>query len=161
MNRLGVALWGAALLAAATVLAKEPGPPPPIALAGAQGQAIDLQRHLVPGKITIFQLFSLYCPSCAYTTPKVERLAREFPDFVLRKIDINRPGVVGADFDSPVARQFELTGIPHFKIYDATGKFRAEGKKAYHQVLTWHWYFVEKQGTRPDPAGKRPVPEED
>ncbi|MBI3890268.1 MAG: thioredoxin family protein, partial [Candidatus Wallbacteria bacterium] len=119
--------------------------PEPVSVIG-KADRIDLSANLVPGKVTIFEFFSHWCPSCATSTPTVERLAREYPDFVLRKIDINREGVVGADFDSPVAQQYGLSAIPHFKIYDSTGKFRAEGREAYHQVLLWHWYFVEKHG---------------
>ncbi len=53
------------------------------------------------------------------------------------KVDINRPGVKGIDWQSPVARQFSLESIPHFKVYGPDGKLQAEGDSAYEMVLGW------------------------
>ena len=43
-------------------------------------------------------------------------------------MDINRPETKGIDWKSPVARQYDMNGIPHFKIYGPDGKLIAEGK---------------------------------
>jgi hypothetical protein len=50
------------------------------------------------------------------------------------KVDINRPDVRGIDWRSPVARQYELNSIPHFKVYGPDGKLQVEGDEAYAVV---------------------------
>ena len=42
------------------------------------------------------------------------------------KVDINRPDMKKIDWQSPVAQQFKLQGIPHFKVYGPDGKLIAE-----------------------------------
>ncbi len=118
-------------------------PPPPVAVVS-HGKEVNLEDHLVAGKITIFEFYNDFCHGCRITTPKIERLVRQTPEFVLRKVDINRPGVGGEDWGSPVARQHAIEATPHFEIYDEEGRFRSRGKAAYDQVLLWHWYFIEK-----------------
>jgi len=58
-------------------------------------------------------------------------------DIAVVKVDINRPGVKGIDWESPVAQQYQLHSIPHFKIYGPDGKLQAEGDAAYDQVQKW------------------------
>ena len=60
--------------------------------------------------------------------------AEKRPDLYVVKVDINRPGVEGIDWQSPVARQFGLEGIPQLKIYSPEGKLQAEGDEARGQV---------------------------
>jgi hypothetical protein len=52
-------------------------------------------------------------------------------------VDINRPGVKGIDWDSPVSLQFNLPSTPQFKIYGPDGKLQAEGRPAYDLVKKW------------------------
>jgi hypothetical protein len=56
-------------------------------------------------------------------------------DIVIVKIDINRSGVTGIDWQSPVARQFKLNSVPHFIVVSPSGKIKFQGKKAYQFVL--------------------------
>jgi thiol-disulfide isomerase/thioredoxin len=98
--------------------------------AGNPGEPIDIAAHLVPGRTVIFDFFSDYCPPCVAIAPQLEKLATIRPEYVIRKIDINRPGRRGIDWGSPVARQYNLDGIPHFKIYDPQGRLSADGEEA-------------------------------
>lgn len=98
------------------------------------GQEINLKDHLVKGKTVVFDFFSEYCPPCRRISPLLEKLDEKRDDVVVVKIDINRPGTRGIDWGSPVARQYELQGIPHFKIFSPEGKLVAEGDQAYDQV---------------------------
>ena len=50
-------------------------------------------------------------------------LAKNNPDIVILKVNINEPG-------SPVARQYGIQAIPVFEVYDGNGKLVAEGKEA-------------------------------
>jgi prepilin-type processing-associated H-X9-DG protein len=101
------------------------------------GEEVNLEDHVVAGKITIFDFYSDYCPPCGRISPKLEELAGRRDDIAVLKVDINRPGKRGIDWQSPVARQFSLRSIPHFIIYDANGRVMAEGREAYGRVREW------------------------
>ncbi len=102
-----------------------------------QGQEVKLADYLVPGKTTVFDFYSEYCPPCRAIAPRLEALHMTRDDIVVVKIDINRPGVKGIDWKSPVARQYKLQSIPHFKVYDPDGNLKAEGDEAYELVTSW------------------------
>jgi len=92
----------------------------------AQGQAVDLADFIVTGKITVFDFTSEYCPPCrAYADP-LYLLHQSRTDLAVVKVDINRPEVHRIDWDSPVARQYGVHAVPHFKIYGPDGKLLAE-----------------------------------
>jgi len=99
-----------------------------------EGQEVRLADYLVPGKTTIFDFYSMYCPPCRAISPRLEKLHETHGDIAVVKVDINRPGVVGIDWSSPVARQFGLRSIPNFKVFGPDGKLRAEGDRAYDMV---------------------------
>ena len=101
------------------------------------GERINLEDHVVSGKTTIFDFYSDYCPPCKAISPELEGLARRRDDIVVVKVDINRPGVTGIDWESPVARQFSLQSIPHFIICDGDGRIEAEGWEAYNRIGQW------------------------
>jgi len=93
-----------------------------------QGREIALADYLVPGKTVVFDFTSQYCGPCrAYSQPLTELHAKR-ADIVVVKVDINRPDVTGIDWKSPVARQYDLHSIPHFKVYGADGKLLGEDK---------------------------------
>ena len=50
-------------------------------------------------------------------------------------VDINRKGVKGIDWLSPLARQYKLKSIPHFQIYDGDGNLIKEGQEAYVEII--------------------------
>ena len=102
-----------------------------------QGKEVTLADYLVPGKTTVFDFYSEYCPPCRAIAPRLEKLHMARADIVVVKIDINRPEVQGIDWKSPVARQYNLRSIPHFKVYDPDGKLQAEGDEAYELVTGW------------------------
>jgi thiol-disulfide isomerase/thioredoxin len=94
----------------------------------AQGATINLADHLVPGKTVVFDFTSKFCGPCrAYDQPLHELHAKR-DDIVVVKVDINRRDVQGIDWGSPVARQFDLHSIPHFKVYGPDGRLLAEDK---------------------------------
>ncbi|MGE0487826.1 MAG: thioredoxin family protein [Vulcanimicrobiota bacterium] len=103
--------------------------------AGSEGEVINLKPHLVGGKTNIIDFYSDYCPPCRAVAPYLEKLAAKDPDVVVGKVDINRPGHRGIDWKSPVAEQFGLQSVPHFKVYDGTGKLVAEGDEARQMVI--------------------------
>lgn len=100
----------------------------------AQGERIRLEDHLVSGKTVIFDFYSDGCPPCRRLSPILSKLAEKRADIALVKVDINRPGSGGIDWQSPVAQQFELNSIPHLKVYSPEGKLEAEGDAAMEIV---------------------------
>lgn len=126
MKRSAFLLGGIVIvaLAATAFVLKSPaaGKPPRISL----GQEIKLADHLVPGKTVIFDFYSDYCPPCVAMSPDLDRLHARQGQFVVVKVDINRPGTRGIDWQSPVAAQFKLQSIPHFKVFGPDGRLLAE-----------------------------------
>lgn len=93
-----------------------------------QGKEVALADYLVPGKTVVFDFTSPYCGPCrAYSQP-LDDLHAKRGDIVVVKVDINRPEVRGIDWQSPVARQYDLHSIPHFKVYGPDGKLLGEDK---------------------------------
>ena len=99
------------------------------------GQEIAVTDYVVKGKTTIVDFTSKFCPPCERISPMLDKLHAEREDVAVVKVDINRPDVRGIDWKSPVARQYELRSIPHFKIYGPDGSLTAEGDAAYEQVV--------------------------
>jgi thiol-disulfide isomerase/thioredoxin len=97
-----------------------------------QGAEINLADYVVTGKTTIFDFSSDFCGPCrAYTQPLAQLHAKR-ADVAVVRVDINRPGLRGIDWKSPVAREFQLESIPHFKVYGPDGKMIAEdGTESY------------------------------
>lgn len=101
------------------------------------GKEVNLADYLVPGKTTIFDFTSEYCPPCRAIAPHVEKLHEDRADIAVVSVDINRPGTKGIDWSSPVSRQYKLESIPHFKVYGPNGKLLAEGDAAQKMVTGW------------------------
>lgn len=96
---------------------------------------VNLEKRSVKGRTTIFDFYSEYCPPCKRISPFLKKLDARREDIAVIKIDINRTGVEGIDWDSPVAKQFRLKSIPYFIIITPWGKFMCEGKEAYNYVI--------------------------
>jgi thiol-disulfide isomerase/thioredoxin len=103
----------------------------------AHGKEVKITDFLVPGKTTVFDFTSEYCPPCRAISPKLDKLHTSREDIVVVKVDINRPGVKGIDWKSPVAQQYELQSVPSFKVFGPDGKLVAEGKAASKLVYGW------------------------
>lgn len=101
----------------------------------AHGEQVALTDFLVPGKTVIFDFTSQGCPPCRRISPKLDELHAKNADVVVVKVDINRPNAKGIDWQSPVARQYDLHSVPHFKIYNAKGKLQAEGDDAWEKLV--------------------------
>jgi thiol-disulfide isomerase/thioredoxin len=102
---------------------------------GQSGQEINIANLVYAGKTTIFDFYSDYCPPCRKISPLLKQLDDKREDIVVVKIDINREGVRGIDWSSPVVRQYGIRPIPHFMIYDASGNLTHEGRTAYQQIF--------------------------
>ena len=104
----------------------------------AQGQVVRLTDYLVPGKTTIFDFYSEFCPPCRAIAPMVQKLHEARIEVAVVEVDVNRAGVTGViDWESPVVKEFGLDSIPHFKVFDPTGQLIADGDPARNLVVQW------------------------
>jgi thiol-disulfide isomerase/thioredoxin len=101
------------------------------------GKEINLQDYLVPGKTTVFDFYSGYCPPCRALAPYLEMLHKTHGDIAVIVVEINRSGVQGIDWDSPVAKQYQLSSIPYLRIYDTNGNLVADGDEARAKIVDW------------------------
>jgi thiol-disulfide isomerase/thioredoxin len=92
--------------------------------------------YLARGKYTIVEFYSPYCPPCMALKPKVHELAAARKDIAVRAININRAGVEGIDWDSPIiSENGGFRSVPYFRIYGPDNKLMADGEAAADQVL--------------------------
>ncbi|MFP4248734.1 MAG: thioredoxin domain-containing protein [Armatimonadota bacterium] len=103
----------------------------------ARGEEVNLEDYLIDGKIVIFDFFSDFSGPSMQISPAVEALTRARDDIALVKVNINRPDVEQVDLDSPVAQQYEIEELPHFKIYGPDGDMMAEGEEAQDTIIQW------------------------
>jgi len=101
------------------------------------GEELDISEYLTKGKINIVDFYSEYCPPCRRISPLLSKMDKKRDDVVVVKLDINRPGISGIDWRSPLARQYGLNSIPHFKIFDEKGNKIAEGREAYQRAIVY------------------------
>jgi thiol-disulfide isomerase/thioredoxin len=105
--------------------------------AGRGGQTMDLKRLAVPGKTTLLDIYSPFCPPCLRLAPVMEQLAAKRRDLAIKKVNLNRPAVKGIDWQSPLAQQYHIRQVPYFMIFSPKGKLVAQGRDAVDQVRRW------------------------
>lgn len=100
------------------------------------GAELAIENYLQKGKINIVDFYSDYCPPCRKISPLLQKLGRKRQDLAILAVDINRKGVKGIDWGSPLARQYELASVPYFQIYDGDGNLVKEGQEAWPEIIT-------------------------
>jgi thiol-disulfide isomerase/thioredoxin len=101
------------------------------------GQEVDIKQYLVAGKTVVFDFTSDFCPPCVAINPHLDKLHANRDDIVVVKVDINRADVRGIDWQSPVAKQYNMRSIPYFKVFGPDGQQIADGKEARAMVTAW------------------------
>ena len=101
------------------------------------GQEVDINAYLVAGKTVVFDFTSDFCPPCVAINPHLDKLHANRDDIVVVKVDINRADVRGIDWQSPVAKQYNMRSIPYFKVFGPDGQQIADGKEARAMVTAW------------------------
>jgi thiol-disulfide isomerase/thioredoxin len=99
------------------------------------GAEMEIETYLQKGKTNIVDFYSDFCPPCRKISPLLQKLGRKRQDLAILPVDINRKGVKGIDWSSPLARQYELASVPYFRIYDGDGNLVKEGQEAWPQIL--------------------------
>jgi len=101
------------------------------------GQTLEIKSLLVKGKTTLIDFYSPYCPPCVRLAPIMAKLAKKRPDLAIKKVNINRPGVNGIDWRSPLAQQYQIRRVPFFMIFNPQGQLVAQGSQAVETVGGW------------------------
>jgi thiol-disulfide isomerase/thioredoxin len=104
---------------------------------GSPGQTLEVNSLLVKGKTTLIDFHSPFCPPCVRLAPLMAKLAKKRPDLAIKKVNINRPGVNGIDWRSPLAQQYQIRQVPYFMIFDPQGQPVAQGRDATETVGGW------------------------
>ncbi len=102
---------------------------------GREGQPFTISDYLGRGKMTVLEFSSRSCPRCRALEEKLRELQAANSKIVISRLEIDRPGSTGIDWQSPLARQYNLTSVPHFKVYDSSGKLLVEGEPARKLVI--------------------------
>ncbi|OLC53673.1 MAG: hypothetical protein AUH92_05415 [Acidobacteria bacterium 13_1_40CM_4_69_4] len=91
----------------------------------AHGEKVDLERHAVPGKYTVFDFYAVWCPPCRALSPALEKLAALNKEtLAIRKVDI-------VDWTMPVAEQHGIQELPYLVLFDKEGRKLAVGEDVF------------------------------
>ena len=104
---------------------------------GHGGETLEVKSLPVKGKTTLIDFYSPFCPPCMRLAPVMKKLAVRRADLAIKKVNINRAGIQGIDWQSPLAQQYGIRRVPYFMIFSPTGKLVAQGKDAVDQVRRW------------------------
>jgi thioredoxin 1 len=104
---------------------------------GQEGESFDLSKVISRGKFTLVDFWSPYCGPCLKMAPYMESLAARRSDLKVVKLNINRAGVQGIDWKSPLARQYNIRSVPFLVIFDKQGRKIAEGQQALTMFIDW------------------------
>lgn len=97
---------------------------------GREGQRVDITRNLEYDKITIVDFFSDYCGPCHSMADLLDVLEATDDSVSIHRVDIDRPGASGIDWNSPVARQYGIESVPFLVILDDDGNVLFSGDEA-------------------------------
>jgi thiol-disulfide isomerase/thioredoxin len=89
-----------------------------VEIISAEGEAVDIEAHRVPGKITVVDFFAEWCGPCRAVDNKLIELMRASDDLAVRRVNV-------ADETSPAAQRYlggDESLLPLVVIYDPAGK---------------------------------------
>lgn len=80
-------------------------------------QTVELEAHLAPGKVTVFDFYAVWCEPCRAVDLHMRDVLASHDDVALRKLDV-------VDWDSALAKQHLKTAssLPYLIVYGRDGK---------------------------------------
>jgi thiol-disulfide isomerase/thioredoxin len=83
----------------------------------AAGEAVDVESHLVPGKVTVIDFYAVWCEPCRMVDEHMTKVLAAHDDVALRKVNI-------VDWDSEAAKQHmkSVPNLPYLIVYGRDGK---------------------------------------
>lgn len=81
-----------------------------------EGEDVDIERHKVAGKVTVFDFYAEWCGPCKDVDREMLAILRKDGDVALRKLNAE-------DWDSPVAKSYlaKVPSLPYVIIYSKQG----------------------------------------
>jgi len=81
------------------------------------GKTLELEEHLVAGKVTVFDFFAVWCGPCKRVDKAMSKILASAPDVAYRKINI-------VDWKSDVAKRYlgKIPELPYVVIYGKDGQ---------------------------------------
>jgi micrococcal nuclease len=92
------------------------------------GQDTDFSSYLNQGRISVVYFYADWCPTCRGLGPVMDAINAQFPDMQVLFMDIG-------DWNTPVTREYGITSVPYFRIYDQSGNLVATGREARDWLL--------------------------
>lgn len=90
------------------------------AVLGSPGEAVEVEAHLAPGKVTVVDFWAVWCQPCHALAKQLLALARAEPRLAIRQLDI-------VDWDSPATKRWlkNIPTLPYLRIYGPDRKLAA------------------------------------
>ena len=81
------------------------------------GEEVDLEAHVVPGKVTVFDFYAVWCGPCREVDEEMHTILKASSSVALRKINV-------VDWSSPVAEEYlqRVGGLPYVVVYGNDGR---------------------------------------
>ena len=81
------------------------------------GEEVDIEAHLVPGKVTVFDFSAVWCGPCREVDEEMHLILESSSTVALRKINV-------VDWSSPVAQEYleKVGGLPYVVVYATNGR---------------------------------------
>jgi thiol-disulfide isomerase/thioredoxin len=99
------------------------------------GRPINIDSLACPGKVTVVDFSSDYCAPCVALAMFLIQTSKSYPErYAIRRVNINRPGFNGIDYQSPVSKQYNIKDLPLLVVYDNKVKV-AEGDAARQWLI--------------------------
>jgi thiol-disulfide isomerase/thioredoxin len=99
------------------------------------GKTLDINSLACAGKVTVVDFSSDYCAPCVELAMFLIQTSKSYPErYAIRRVNINRPGFNGIDYQSPVSKQYNIRDLPLIVVYENKVKV-AEGSAARQWLI--------------------------